>query len=269
MTKFTAPIRRVDYARYHVYKDANGHRVPGVTSIIGDGVAKPALINWAASSTADYALNKWEHLTDLPPAARLKELQGARYAEKDLAANRGTELHKIGESLVSGESVEVPPELLSYAEGYARLLDEFKVEPVEVEFGCANYTIGYAGSGDLIADLVLPKVGRQRLLIDLKSNKSGIFGETALQLAAYRFAEVLLGGDDQPERPMLEVDGCAAIHITPTGSHLIPVTADDAVFLTFRYAGRMAAFVKDGRGLVGEAIKPEQESRFRLTEVQA
>lgn len=267
--KFTPPTRRIDYARSHKYVDANGHKIPGVTSIIGDGVPKPALINWAAGATADYAVNKWDYLADLPPAARLKELQGARYAEKDLAANRGTELHKIGEALVKGESVDVPPELVSYAEGYARFLDQFQVEPVEVEFGCANYTVGYAGSGDLIANLTLPKIGRTLMLLDLKSNKSGIFAETALQLSGYRYAEVLLADDDQPERPMIEVEACGAIHITPNGSHLIPVIADEQVFLSFRYAARVAAFVKDGKGLVGEAIRPESESRFRLVEESA
>lgn len=267
--KYTPPIKRIDYAKYHKYVDANGHRIPGVTSIIGDALNKPALVAWAANATADYALNNWDNLGTLAPAARLKELQGSRWAERDAAANRGTELHRIGEHLVAGEDVEVPPELTSYAEGYARLLDEFKIEPVEVEFGCANYTVGYAGSGDLIADVNVPKLGRKRLLIDLKSNKSGIFAETALQLAAYRFAEVLLADGDRPERPMIEVDGCAAIHITPTGSHLIPVTADDSVFLTFRYVGRVAEFTKDGKGLIGEALKPEQESRFRLTEADA
>lgn len=267
--KYTAPIKRVDYAKYHVYKDANGHRVPGVTSILGDGINKPALVNWAASATADYAINRWDHLADLPPAARLKELQGARYAERDAAANRGTEVHRIGEALVKGEEVPVPPELVDYAEGYARFLDEFKVTPVEVEFGCANYTVGYAGSADGIFDLTLPKLGRKRLLVDLKTNRSGIFAETALQLAAYRFSEVLLADDDRPERPMIEVDGCAGIHVTPNGSHLIPITADDAVFLTFRYAAQMAAFTKDGKGLVGEPILPESPSRFRMVEAEA
>lgn len=267
--KFAAPAERIDYAKSHKYVDANGHRIPGVTSLIGDALAKPALINWAANATADYAVNRWDELAELPVAARLKELQGARYAEKDAAANRGTEIHRLGEALVKGEAVEVPPELHGYIEGYCQLLDDYKVEPVEVEFGCVNYTVGYAGSGDLIADVVLPRLGRKRLLIDLKSNKSGIFAETALQLAAYRYAEFLLADGDRPERPMIEVDGCAGIHVTPTGSHLIPITADENVFLTFRYVARVAAFAKDGKGLIGEAFKPEQESRFRLVREDA
>jgi hypothetical protein len=56
-----------------------------------------------------------------------------------------------------------------------------------------------------------------RLLIDLKTNRSGIFGETALQLAGYRHADTYLD-EDGNEQPMLEVDGCAAVHITADGA---------------------------------------------------
>jgi hypothetical protein len=53
VSRYTAPIRRVDTAKGHYYRDATGQRVPGVTTIIGDGVPKPALINWAANAAAE------------------------------------------------------------------------------------------------------------------------------------------------------------------------------------------------------------------------
>jgi hypothetical protein len=260
--KYTPPIRRVNTAKGHHYKDADGNRVPGVTTILGDGLPKHALVNWAANATADAAVNKWDDYALLPPAARLKALQGARYEERDAAAKRGTEVHGYGEQLANGEAVDVPIELHDYVAAYSLLLDEFKVEPVHVEFGCASYKHGYAGSGDLIAYFTLPKLGRKLLLVDLKTNKSGIFGETAAQLAAYRFADVLLGPDGESAMP--EVDGCAAIHIRPGAADLIPVTADESVFRSFLYIKQVGEFDKVSRDLIGSPITPDSGARYRL-----
>ena len=108
MTSYAAPITRRDTAKGHYYRDADGRRVTGVTTWIGDGVPKPALINWAGNVTAEYAIDHWDELGAMPPASRLKTLQGCRYAEKDRAAKRGTEVHRIAELLIAGKAVEVP-----------------------------------------------------------------------------------------------------------------------------------------------------------------
>ena len=54
---FTAPAQRIDRISFgkptHHYEDANGKRIPGVTTILNDGLPKPALINWAANATAE------------------------------------------------------------------------------------------------------------------------------------------------------------------------------------------------------------------------
>jgi len=260
--KFTPPIRRKDTAKGHYYVDADGRRVPGVTTIIGAGVPKPALINWAANATADYAVNRWDELSDLPPAARLDRLRKARYEEKDAAANRGIGVHGYAEHLIRGRSVEVPEELAGHVESYARFLDEFDVKPVAVEFSVVSYKYGYAGTGDLIADLTIPGLGRRRRLLDLKTNRSGIFSETGLQLAAYRYADVILTADG--EDPMLEVDECLAVHVRGDGYSLVPVTADRAVFRSFLYAAQVAEWAATGHELVGAPIQPPATSSYRL-----
>lgn len=262
---FTPPIRRQNTARGHKYVDDDGRRVPGVTTVIGDGVPKPALINWAANSTAEYAVDNWERLGQLAPSARLKELQGARYAVKDAAANKGTAVHTIAEKLIGGQAVEVPEELAGYAEAYARFLDEFDVEPIHVEFTVISYTHGYAGTGDLIASLRLPSGQRVVGLGDVKTNRSGIFGETALQLAGYRFADVLIPAGETAEQPMPEVDGCFGIHVRPDGYSLLPITADEEQHRQFLYAQQVGHFVRDSRDLVGAPIQPPTASTFRLT----
>ena len=51
---FTPPARRIDKMAFgkptHYYEDANGKRIPGVTTILGDGLPKKALgvrVRWA------------------------------------------------------------------------------------------------------------------------------------------------------------------------------------------------------------------------------
>lgn len=265
--RFSPPFRRKDTARGHHYVDRDGTRVPGVTTILGDGVPKPALINWSANETAAAAVNRWDELAQMPPAQRLEALKKARYETKDAAANKGTELHLIGEHLIKGEGVQVAPELVPYAEGYARFLEAFDVEPVHVEFSIASYRYGYAGTADLIARLTIPGVGRVLALVDLKSNRSGIFGETALQLAAYRYADVLIPAG-APEQPMPEVDATYAVHITPSGSHLIPVTAGPEQHRQFLYAQQVAQWSKASSDLVGPAIVPPTTATYRLVQEQ-
>jgi hypothetical protein len=262
MTKYTPPIRRKDTARGHHYLDAEDRRVPGVTTILGDGIPKPALITWAANSTAEYAIDNWDKLSSLSSSARLKELQGARWSVKDAAANRGTAVHELGERLVAGEEVDVPDELVGHAEAYARFLDDYSVEPLHTEFSVVSYRWGYAGTGDLIANLHYLGA-KHRLLIDLKTNRSGIFGETALQAAAYRYADVLINGDT--EEPMPEVDGCAAVHIRADGCDLIPIIAEEMQHKQFLYIQRVAQAAKELSDLIGAPVKPpNQSSPYRL-----
>jgi hypothetical protein len=262
MSRFVAPIRRHDTAKGHSYKDATGARVPGVTTIIGNGLPKPSLINWAGNATADAAINQWDELTTLPPAARLKRLKDARYEDKDRAGKRGTEVHGYAEQLAKGEPVQVPDELVGHVESYAKFLEEFDVHPVHIEFSVASYKHGYAGTGDLIADLIV-NGKRKLLLIDVKTNRTGIFPETALQTAGYRYADVLIQGNN--ERPMPEVDGCAAIWVRSDGYSLIPLTAGPDQFRTFLYVSEVAKFQHDASDVVGPPIKPPTASTYRLT----
>lgn len=267
MSRFVAPIRRVDTAKGHYYKDATGARVPGVTTIIGDGVPKPALINWAANATAEAAVDTWDDLALLAPAQRLKRLQGARYEQKDAAARRGTEVHRAAEELIAGKSVKVPEEIAGHVEAYARFLDEFEVRALYVEFSCVSYRWGYAGTADLCARLTLPDKGPATMLLDLKTTRSGVFGETALQLAGYRYADYWVIDDDE-FKPMT-VDYCAAIHVRGDGYDLVPVEVGEAEHKDFLYAMRVGQFVDRSRELVGPPIIAPTTSTFRLTRESA
>lgn len=249
-------IKRVNRGRYHSYVDTEtGLKVPGVTTILDDGIPKKALIGWAANTTADYAVDHWDELAEMTPSKRLEVLKKARYAEKDAAAKRGTEVHKIGERLVAGEEVDVPDALAGHVESYVKFLDDFNVQPVVIEGICVNYTHRYAGTFDLIADFEWRNW--RRWLLDVKTARSGVWPDNGLQLAGYRYAEFYRTSNETPEEPMLEVDGTAVVHVRADGYSLVPVDTGRAVFRKFLYAQQIWDWAEDlSQTIVGEPIEP-------------
>lgn len=263
MSPYKGPIRRVDTAKGHHYVDANKQRVPGVTTILSGGLPKPALINWAANSTAEYAVDHWDELRDLDPSKRLKKLQGARYEERDAAANRGTEVHELAEKLARGEEIVVPDPIAGHIESYVQFLDEFQPVVVLLEATVFSHRHGYAGTLDAVFEF--PTLG-QTLLCDIKTNRSGIFGETAAQLAGYRYADTYTD-QDGAEQPMVEVDGCAAIHVRADGYSLVPVTAGPQQHRDLLYAAQVKRFVDESRDLVGDPLVPPTRLKRRRLEI--
>ncbi|QIS00970.1 hypothetical protein F5X71_00275 [Nocardia brasiliensis] len=255
MTTFKPSVRRKTAGRNHYYVDGNGTRMPGVTTILGNGLPKKALINWAANATADAAVNGWDELAELPVATRLDRLKRARYNDRDAAAKRGTDVHGLAEQLVKGERVTVPEELRGHVEAYVRFLDDWDVELVLVEFVVASYRYGYAGTCDLIADLTMPDGRVVRWLLDIKTTRSGVYGETALQLAAYRYADVYLTADGT-EEPLPVVERTGVVHVRADGYSLVPVTAGEQQLTVFRYVQQVARFDEESRGLIGDELTP-------------
>lgn len=249
---FASPAKRIDKLAFgkptHYYVDANGERIPGVTTIIGDGLPKPALVNWAGNTTAAYAVDNWETLEDLKPSERLDRLKRARYEDRDAAAKRGTEVHELASHLIVGETVEVPDELRGHVESYARFLDEWEPTPILVERTVISYHWGYAGTLDMIYELPSGQV----VLADIKTTRSGIYGETALQLAAYRYAECVL--DQGQDRPMIDVDSCAAIWVRADGYSVFPVRADEDTFKDFRRVMQTSKVMHRLATYIGEEI---------------
>ena len=236
----------------HYYQDANGKRIPGVTTILNDGLPKPALINWAANATADYAVNNWEHLSDIGVADRLKVLKKARYEDRDAAAKRGTEVHALAEKLMLGEEVVVPDELRGHVESYVQFLDDYNPTPVLTEVTVISYRHGYAGTLDMVMD-----TDNRRILADIKTTRSGIYGETALQLAAYRYADNYINPETGGEEAFPQVDDTWAIWVRADGYSVIPLDTSPAVFDDFR---RVAAVARAAKRLP-DYLRPELETR--------
>lgn len=265
-------IKRVNRGKGHSYVDTEtGLKIPGVTTVVGEGIPKPALVNWAASVTADYALDHWETLGAMPPSERHKKLTGARWESNDAGKARGTQVHNLAQVLVTGGRVAVPAGLEGYVESYVAFLNDFDVRPIAVERTVYSEKHRYCGTFDLVADLLDPDDlevdpdlrSRVRWLLDIKTARSGIFGETALQLAAYRYAEYMVD-DDEELADMAPVDRCGAVHVRPDGYDLIPVEAEDVQFRAFLYAQQVGQFLANSRDLIGEPIISPQTSVYRL-----
>lgn len=242
---------RINRGRGHHYL-LDGRKVPGVTTIIGNGLPKPALINWAANVTADYAVDHWDELSTEGPAKRLALLKQARYADRDAAANRGTQVHALAEKLIVGEEVEVPDPLAGHVESYLKFLKDWEPDPILVEGVVFSRKHRYGGTLDLVADF--PTLGK-RLLCDVKTNRSGVFGDVAAQLAGYRYADFYIDADLN-EHPMPEVDGCAVIWVRGDSYELVPVTAGPAEHRSLLYMAQVSQFADISRDLVGEALTP-------------
>lgn len=258
MSQFTPPFKRVN-TKTHPIRDANGTRIPGVGSFLNDGVPKKALIEWGPRVTAEYAVDHWDELTAMTPSERLKALEKCRYLVSDTAKQRGIEVHALAERLVKGEEVDVPDDIAGHVESYIKFLDEFEPQPVHVEIPVCSYTHGYSGVIDLVADF--PGRGT-RALCDIKTARSGIFGETSLQMAAYRYADVILG-----EEPVPAVDEVLGIHVTADDVRLLPIIAGPEQFRQFLYVQQVARFCGESRDLIGSPIDPPSRVQRRRLEV--
>lgn len=253
----TPPVSRRNHGRGHSYYDAAGRKVPGITTIIGSGAPKEALIGWAANTTASYAVDHWDELAEMKPSQRLKVLQAARYADRDAAANRGTAVHGLAERLVHGDEVQVPEELAGHVESYVRFLDEWDVQPIAVEFVIVSYAYGWAGTGDLIASLLDPERPGERVTwgLDIKTSRSGIFGEVAWQCSGY-----FLGADamlvEGEEKPIPACDRYGAVHVRADGYDLFPLEVGPQQLRELRYIAEVAKAVENAKEYVGEPLRP-------------
>ncbi len=205
----------------HRYR-LDGRPVTGVTTILGGGIPKPALVWWAPGVTAKWVTDpenagKLNELLAGDQESAIKFLQSLPNKERDSAAERGTEVHDLAEKLATTGEVDAPEELVGFIEGYLDFLDRWQITPVLVEVVLANREHWYSGKVDLLAtspllmsqaDIDAGKV----IQIDLKTSK-GVYFETALQTAAYSRAEFYMDGTK--EVPMPEVVATYVAHVTP------------------------------------------------------
>lgn len=235
----------VFYERSHRYK-LDGKWVPGVTTLIKGGLPNSALMYWSARSVAEWVADNEADVDALRRMGRAPMVQALKevpWQKRDTAAIRGTDVHDLAEKLVHGQEVDVPAELAGYVEACVQFMDEWKPTPLVVERPLAHRAHWWAGKPDLFAQLPDGRV----ILYDYKTANSGIWPETAFQLAAYSHAEFYV--DEQGvEHPVPKADLCAAVWLRPHEYQVIPVKADDDTYREFRHLAFVADAAKRAKG---------------------
>lgn len=215
--------------RAHRYR-MDGKHVTGVTTILGGGIPKPALIRWAPKVVAEWVANP-ENRSELDSLLygsttdAIKFLAGLPNQLRDDAAERGTEVHDLAEQLNLTGEADAPDDLLGFITGYLDFMDTWQITPVLAENIAGNREHWYSGKFDLIATSPYLAGGRP-VMIDLKTSK-GVYWETALQCAAYARAEFYMDADGK-ETPFPELAATYVAHVTPM----------DRDGLNARYEGR-------------------------------
>lgn len=238
-------LRKHSNGRGHWYTLDN-RKVPGVTTLIGDGVPKPALVSWAARSVAEYVADNRAAVNALwdtmPREQVVAALKGTPYVARDEAARQGTEVHHLAEQLARGAEVEVPDEIAGHVHAAVAWLDAWRPRVLLSEAPVASRTWWYAGT----LDLVVETPDGARWIVDWKTGKSGIWGEAALQLAAYAHAEFHIA--DGTEQPMadLGITRGLGVHLKADGTyaaHEVDVSAE--TFTHFTRVAWLARTTKD------------------------
>ena len=149
-------------------------------------------------------------------AAAMRTEQGCFATERDLSA------------LISRADIRL--------DGYARFLDDYQPEFLEIEQTVVNHTVGYAGTTDAIV-----QIGNTVLSADIKTSKK-VRGDYALQGVAVVNAEQLID-DDGTIRDVPEMTGAFVIHLPEAGGYqAVPLRTGDAEFEVFRSLRRTWSF---------------------------
>lgn len=253
-----------------------------VTTIIG-ALDKPALLYWAAQQAADAAVASAgslpQRIDEEGPEAVAKWLRDARFRRPKhqlSSADLGTTFHSLAESyaltgnrpdrtaIEAAVDLRNPDHIRAEADVLEQMLDRFdgwlqRFTPSyqATEVTVYNETYRYAGTCDGFLT-----IDGSRFIIDYKTsreprdsrgNPKAPYPEVALQLAAYRYAELaavwrprrtekfrrryyLLGPQErQMAVEVPEVDAGAVIHVTPEACEAFPVKCDRDVFTAFLF----------------------------------
>lgn len=268
-------IQRINGSRGHWYR-IDGVKADGVTTLLKNGLPKPALTYWSAKCVAEHVADATDDdlrvLRDLGRDGMIAALKGVPWKKRDDAAVRGTAVHNLAEKLVVDEEVEVPEHLVGHVDACLNFFADWKVQPISVERTVGHRKWRYCGTYDLVGDLVTPGEIRApwlpapipagttiRALVDYKTAASGIWPDTALQLAAYQHAETYVDPDGT-EQPMaaLGIELALAVHLRADGYDVYPLDTSEQVFKHFLHIAWVARHcVGDPvKTLLGSAVQP-------------
>lgn len=236
------------------YELPNGQLVPSVTTFL-NVLPKPALDKWKLKTIATWAVENKSAWTNLPNEAAVDVLQKSLWYDTK-ARDDGDIAHHILEMRAIGREVDVPPGYEGASRAWDLITEEFEVEVLYAEPQLLNYTLGYAGSADIIlryrrrAD---GPSGKWKTVVGDWKSGNGLFGSTAYQLMSYAQAEKLLTPDGQ-EVDMPEIDGTLGIWVRPNGVAIYPMEYSQDVWDVVRCARRLFDLTKNEWNYRGKPI---------------
>jgi len=243
---------------FRMYQGQNGlDDVIGVTSAMKN-IDKSGLGFARARSSAVCAWDDIDKLVgwvrDDNQKAFVDHVRNAASREWGAAADLGTEVHALAEAMFRFEDLgHIQKKHQGFVEQLRNFIDDFDVEPLEVECTAWNESVGYAGTIDLIA-----RVGDETVILDLKTGASGIWPDVSLQLSAYANAEFLIDPNGN-KRELPELDGAAALSLRPDHYSLVPVRVDEEVFDLFKHLVAVAEWQREiSRTVLGNPVEAER-----------
>jgi hypothetical protein len=248
-----------DARHVYAFRDAKAsvEGLPGVTGIIRVIDKSGPLVGWAKRETARSAIDNLDAVQTILRTggrqAAIDYLKGIPDYQRDTAANLGSAVHAFAEQIARGETVSVTEAEAPYVDAYRRFLDEWQPAFLAAEEMVISLRHRYGGTLDAIA-----VIDGETWLLDLKTS-TGVYAETALQLAAYGHADFFARTGVETRYRIPQIDRYGVVHIRPEGARLVDYT--DAVttstFDAFLAAREVWAWQQVTRDGVGREIKRE------------
>lgn len=229
-------------SRYYVHPDT-GAKVPGVTSVLGM-LPKPFLQHWTGKVVAEYAIDNLGDMVNLTlrgdRQGAIDYLKGAPRRTTAAAAELGTLAHEAFEAIANGKDPKVSPDVVPFATLFRRMLDDTGLVVSLQEQTIYSEQWDYAGSFDGFGH-----IDGKPVFIDYKTTRSGVHAEVAMQLAAYRYSDVILSPDGTTS-PTPAAEGGLVVHVRPEGIKVVEVDCDEDVFAFFLHLREIFRWV-DGK----------------------
>lgn len=251
-----------------------GEKLRRVTTILSQGSTKGDVLSiWAANLVAETA---FAHLPQLVAASLQPEqrtemhdwLRRAPLRKKDERAEIGSAVHSIIEAHVLGQPVPAQllddPEMRPFLTNFLQFVEEWQITFEASEMVVGSFEHGYAGTLDYLlrSPLIAAEFGIPANTVMVGDTKTGgeldikgVYPEAALQMSAYRRAEVawLRDGSRVP-MPATHSRG-VVLHLRPEGYRLIPIDCGDDVFGAFRITQQASEWISGlSKTVVGGAL---------------
>lgn len=230
----------------------DGRPVMGVTTLLNKGLPKPAIPYWAAKTVAEYVANNVDNVQAMLDSGgagpTIDFLKKTPWEKRDQAGVRGTDVHALAEKIAHGEEVDVPEHLLDPVQGYVRWLDEWMPEVIFTERPVGNRQWWYAGTPDIVCS-----IDGQTWLLDWKTS-TGVYGESALQVASYGHAEFYVDHDGT-EQPMPKIDRYGVVHIAPNETLIYEITDPESAWKDFLHVAWTAKATDRIKEYLGQPVE--------------